>query len=285
MAGIKAVAESNPDPKLGVPRRMSAIAFPYYNLATSIVVAKTMHEKAGGECDRIQLAGLLGYKGIKNGSFLTRVTSAKMFGLISQDGDKLKVTPRGQAILSPVTAGDADRAKVEAFLAVPLFGKVFEEFKGQALPAEVGLRHLLENKYKVVKDRVGPTVNIMLDSAEEAGFFRTLGNRSQMITPLPLSGSPNKPAPTGHAAAAVPAEPSKGGGGAGHQHGGGGGDGLDHVHPMIAGFLKTLPPPGTMLTAKRMTALIEAFKATLGVVYPDSEDQTSNVAIGGANVA
>src|SRR3990172_44763 len=121
MAGLKAVAEPVPDAKLGVPRRVSQVAFPYYNLPISILVAKTMHERAGGQCDRTQLAALLGYKGIKNGSFLTRVTSAKMFGLIEQEGDQLRITPRAQAILSPVRESDALAAKVDAFLAVPLF--------------------------------------------------------------------------------------------------------------------------------------------------------------------
>jgi hypothetical protein len=267
MAVIKAVPESVPDPKIGTARRVSAIAFPYYNLATSIVVAKTMHERAGGECDRTQLAVMLGYKGIKNGSFLTRVTAAKMFGLIEQEGDRLRVTPRGQAILSPVKDADASRARVEAFLAVPLFAKVYEEFKGQTLPPEVGLRNLLENKYKVVKDRVAPTVNIMLDSADEAGFFHTAGNRTQMVLPLSSPGSPaasRTPTP-----AVIVPEPMKGGGG----NGGRGDDGSDMpgVHPMISGFLKTLPMLGTVVGTKRRTILVEAFKATLSAVYPEED--------------
>lgn len=268
MSGIKAVPESVPDPKIGTPRRTSAVAFPYYNLATSILVAKAMRDRAGGACDRTQLAAYLGYKGTNNGSFLTRVTSAKMFGLIEQDGGQLRVTARGQAILSPVTGADASRAKVDAFLQVELFRKIYEEFKGQALPPEVGLRNLLENKYKIVKDRVAPTVNIMLDSAEEAGFFLALGNRSQMVMPVHGAASPNPLASLDRTPAApVVPEPTKGGG----NGGGGGGDDFGHIDPAILGLLKRLPPGGTPLSSKRRKALIDAFTATVGFIYPEEE--------------
>jgi hypothetical protein len=271
MPGIKAVPESVPDAKIGTPRRTSAVAFPYYNLATSILVAKTMHERAGGECDRTQLAAMLGYKGIKNGSFLTRVTAAKMFGVIDQEGDRLRVTARGQAILSPVKDADASRARVEAFLAVPLFAKVYDEFKGQALPPEVGLRNLLENKYKIVKDRVAPTVNIMLDSAEEAGFFHTAGSRSQMVMPLSSQANPNPPVHTGRIPAAAVPVPEAVKVGANGGGGSGAGDDFGHIDPAILGLLKRLPSSGTPLSSKRRTALIQAFTALVGFIYPEIE--------------
>src|SRR5690349_16242215 len=161
MAGIKAVSEAGPDPKRGQPRRVSGISTPYFNLADSITVASTMHERAGGECDRPQLAAMLGYKGVKNGAFQARVVAAKQFGLVEQENDKLRITPRGRAIISPVIPADADRAKVDAFLAVDLFRKVYEEYREHSLPTDVGLRNLLATKYQIVSDRLAPTVRIM----------------------------------------------------------------------------------------------------------------------------
>src|SRR6267143_312006 len=116
MAEIKAVKEPAPDPKAGKPKTKSGVSFPYYGLEKSVEVAEIMHQKAGGVCDRAQLAALLEYSGTDNGSFLTRVAAAKMFGLIEQDGTNLRVSVRGRAIVAPISEPQAERAKVDAFL-------------------------------------------------------------------------------------------------------------------------------------------------------------------------
>src|SRR5207247_532850 len=87
MAEIQAVKDPVPDPKVGKQRPKSGVTFPYYNLAQSIEVAKVMYEQAGGVCDRSQLAAMLKYKGTNNGGFLSRVSAAKMFGLIEPTAD------------------------------------------------------------------------------------------------------------------------------------------------------------------------------------------------------
>jgi hypothetical protein len=219
MATIKAVSQPEEDPKAGKARPKSGTKFPYYDLEDAVTVAKTIHEKAGGLCDRAQLATVLGHKGVNSGAFLTRVSAAKMFGLIEQTEDfRFRVTPRGQAIVAPVRDELAEQAKVQAFLSVDLFKKIYDQFHGTTLPPEVGLKNLLETTYRVVPDRVTPTVRIMLDSAEYAGLFKAAGNRTRMTMPLTLPGGSGKMVPPQPAAAA---ETPKNGGG----NGGGGGDG------------------------------------------------------------
>jgi len=263
MAEIKAVKEAVPDPKVGKPKPKSGVSFPYYSLDKSIEVAKTMHDKAGGVCDRAQLAALLEYSGTDNGSFLTRVAAAKMFGLIEQDGPNLRVSARGRAIVAPISEPQAERAKVEAFLGVELFGKVFEAFNGQSLPAEAGLKNLFETQYNVVKDRAGPTVNIMLQSAEQAGLFKTAG-RSRMV--MPLAASSVSAPPAAPQDRQVPESRWRGGNG-----GDGGGYDVTNIHPAILGLLKELPPAGATLSSKKRAALIGAFTAAVGWIYPDNE--------------
>ena len=101
-----------------------------------------MHERAGGVCDNAQLATMLGYSGVSNGSFRTRVTSAKMNGLIEDTDDrKLRVSARGRRVVAPITPVDGRNARVEAFLAVDLFKRVFDRYNGTTLPEQVGLRN------------------------------------------------------------------------------------------------------------------------------------------------
>jgi hypothetical protein len=269
MNTVKAVKEPEPDPKAGKPRATSEVRFPYWDLDSVVEVAKTMHERAGGVCDNVQLATMLGYSGVSNGSFRTRVSAAKMFGLIENTDDhRLRVSVRGRRIAAPVTATDGRDARLEAFLGVELFKKVFDRFNGATLPENVGLRNLLENEYKVVPDRVAPTVRILIDSAQQAGLFDAAGNRTRMVMPFSTGSVASISAAPQSAPVDAPEAPRRGGNGGG---GGGGGD-VSGIDPAILGLLQRLPPGGTPLPAKRRKALIDAFTAAVGFIYPESDE-------------
>src|SRR5690349_7053211 len=119
MESVKVVKEPEADPKIGKQRARSGVSFPYWDLTSVIDVARAIHERAGGVCDTAQLATMLGYSGISNGSFRTRVSAAKMFGVIEDADDRrLRVSARGRRIVAPVTESDGINARAEAFLAV-----------------------------------------------------------------------------------------------------------------------------------------------------------------------
>ncbi len=184
MTTLESVKTVDPDQKLIKSRPKSEVSFPYFDLDKSIEVAQKMHEDAGGRCTREQLASVLGYSGTKNGGFLTRISAAKMFGLVDEAGDSIVLSERAKRIISPVREQDSGRAKLDAFMAVELYRRVYEDFKGQALPQEAGLKNLFTNTYKVVPNQVAPALRNLLDSAESAGLFRISGTRSKMVEPL-----------------------------------------------------------------------------------------------------
>jgi hypothetical protein len=272
METVKVVKDPEPDPKSGKARAKSGVSFPYWDLDSAVEVAKSMHERAGGVCDNAQLATLLEYSGVSNGSFRTRVSAAKMFGVIEDTDDrKLRISARGRKIVAPVTPLDGRTARVEAFMGVDLFKKVFDRFNGATLPEAVGLRNLLLNEYQVVPDRVAPTVRIMLDSAYQAGLFEAAGNRTKMVMPLDAGNSPMAAPAPAIVTPEVPEKPRHGGNGGG---GGGGGNGMntDAIDPAIIGLLMRLPVGGTPMSPKRRKALIDAFTNVVSFIYPDAED-------------
>ncbi len=272
METVKVVKDPEQDPKSGKPRAKSGVSFPYWDLDSVVEVAKVMHERAGGVADTAQLATMLDYSGVSNGSFRTRVSAAKMFGVIEgADDGKLRVSARGRQIVAPVTPAEGRSARVEAFLAVDLFKRVFDRFKGTTLPENVGLRNLFLNEYTLVADRVGPTVRILLDSAGQAGLFEAAGNRTRMALPLGVESSSSAPATPKLREKPDSPDTTKNGGGNGNGGGGGGfnGDGID---PAILGLLMRLPPGGTLMSAKRRKALIDAFTNVVSFIYPDAAD-------------
>src|SRR5712692_593280 len=263
MAAIKAVPEAQPDPKVGKPKSKAAMTVPYFNLSSSIEVARAIHTKGGGRCTREQLAAHLDYKSKDNGSFMSRVTATKMFGLIEQEGDQLHITSRGRDIVAPITPARTESAKVDALLAVDLFRGIYEELGGAAMPEEAGMRHLIE-RYGIIQARIAPSVRILKESAEEAGFFKSAPGR--MVRPS-LAGGQTSDLPARRDESQ--GDPPRGGGGGGASGGNGGGGGLGDIDPAILGLLKRLPPGGTPLPAKRRQNLIDAFTATINFLYPE----------------
>jgi hypothetical protein len=266
--------------KAVTPKPRSEMAFPYFSLDKSIEVPKLIHERAGGRCGRGQLAGLLGYSGVKNGGFLTRMSAAKMFGLIEENGEVITLTERAKKILSPVRPSDAEQAKLDAFLAVELFRKVFEDFDGHTLPAADGLSNLFLTQYKIVPNQVASALRNLMDSADSAGLFRVTGNRSKLIRPIIRNDSTAALAPARFPAAADDERQDDDGGNRGQRNasrngnGGGGQSGpdLSGVHPALIGLIQNLPAVGATLGPKRRAALIDAFKHTINFIYPEEEE-------------
>ena len=274
-----AVSEQTAKAKAVTPKPRSAVAFPYFSLEKSIEVPKVIHERAGGRCRRGQLAGLLGYSGVKNGGFLTRVSAAKMFGLIEENGDTITLTDRARKILSPIRPSDAEQARLDAFMAVELYRKVFDDFDDHTLPSADGLSNLFLTQYKIVPNQVAPALRNLMDSADSAGLFKVSGNRTRLIRPIirnegaATPAAAPDPAPLDEDAATgdVPARVQRNGGRNGNGGGQSGHD-LNGVHPALAGLIQNLPPVGSTLGPKRRAALIDAFKHTINFIYPEEEE-------------
>jgi hypothetical protein len=153
---------------------------------------------------------------------------------------------------------------IDAFLAVELFQKVYEEFKGTILPQQAGLRNLLQTQFGVVKARVAPTVRIMLDSAEQAGLFSVAGTSRMVMPNLGPKALPVPAAPAPQPTTRLEAPPRHGGSGSG------GGD--EDIHPAFRGLLSSLPGAGERLSIKRRKAITDAFTNIVNIVYPEDEN-------------
>lgn len=194
--------------------------FPGFDLRSCIEVPRVLHAKGGGQATPDQMAAHLGYKGTNNGSYLTKMGATNLFGLIAKNGPVYIPTPLAYQILSPTYPHDQKKALVEAFLNVPLFKKIYEDFKGKELPPEFGMKNALRLTYAVNATRVADAYRILMDSAETAGFFETKsGAKTHLIMPLTL------PVP-GTATPAAPEDNTEvtGGGGGGGGSGDGGND-------------------------------------------------------------
>lgn len=175
-------------------RGKSGILFPVYGLADSIAVAGIIHNKAGGYATREQLAAFLDYSSTENGAFWSRISSAKLYGLIREENGQLKLTQTAQNILMPESVDQQRAALIEAFFAVPLFKAIYDEYQGKGLPEGLGLQNALRNRFKVIPKRVDLAIRTFYEAAERANFFETKGSKTQLIIPVINKAQPKPPA-------------------------------------------------------------------------------------------
>ena len=141
-----------------------------YDLAASIEVAR-MAESAGGSIAPDLLAPALGYSGTNNGAYLSRVASARLFGVIAGRGARLEVTDRGRRILAGLEP-DSSRSRREAFLAVPLFRAVADatDSSDGSLPDD--LAGWLVDAFGEPEDKARSVADQLVASAGQAGLIR-----------------------------------------------------------------------------------------------------------------
>lgn len=250
----EASAEDTDSQREGV-RERSTIQFPYIALPEAVVVAKAIFSQVGlGQMDDHQLAAALGISD-KSSGYRVRLTASRLFGLLETVGSGIhKLTALG---LKFADSSKEDAAKVEAFLNVPLFKKVFEEHKGQQLPPAAAIERMLV-QYGVAPKQKERARQVLEKSAQDAGFFSHGKGRLIRPTVRPGEQPPDKPPPPG------------GGGG-----NGGGGENLPpELDPIIKGLIVRLPKSGEVWPKDKRKLWLQILENSFDLVYRDNGEST-----------
>lgn len=248
--------QSSQDAKQG--RELSTIDFPYNSLDDAIAVAKAVHKLGGNECRIETLAGELGHETVKSGGFRQKLSSAHTFGLTSYSGGAVRLTSLGEKIV------DHDRertARVEAFLKVPLYSALYEEFKTGVLPPSAGLETKMVALGVAAKQK-DKARQAFQRSAKEAGFF-AYGNTKLVY---PAVGKPESKG-TNH----TPERADK----KGASSGGDGGGGDDGNQSLIDGLLKVLPKAGSPWPLEAQRKWLQTAAANFAYAYNGGDEGRS----------
>jgi hypothetical protein len=131
-----------------------------------------LHRKWGGQASPDQLAGGLG-SSPRSGAFRIKTSTARVFGVTDAGRKKISLTDLGRRLVDPQTR---DAARVEAFLKVPLFAKIYEAYEGSSLPPDAGLERKISD-LGVSEKQTAKARQAMQRSADLAGFFKTTPGR------------------------------------------------------------------------------------------------------------
>ncbi len=220
-ASKETIAEvgSNPDART---RQRSTIGFPYMSLDAAITLARAVHDNVSrGDCDDNQLAAWT-QQSSKSSTFRVQVSAARTFGLLEGEAGTHRLTPLGLSIVDP---NQEREAKVRAFLNVPLFKAVYDEYKAGTVPPPTAIERDMA-RLGVSEKQTGRARVSFEKSAELAGFFEHGRNRLVMpglSAPVQTKAPPAIKEDEPHSEVA---------------RGSSGGGGLD---PVIAALIQKLP--------------------------------------------
>jgi hypothetical protein len=247
-------APQNDDQK----RERSTIEFPYLDLEDSIEIAKAVHEVGGASCQWDQVGAHLNVTST-SGSFRMRMQTAKMFGLITYERGTVYLTPLGTRICDPQ---QEKAARVEAFLAIPLYSAVHDKFKGVNLPPNPGLEGAMGvmGVSSKVRDKAR---QVFQRSAAQAGFF-SFGN-TRLVMPS-IKASAAAPTETEIEEEKPPEKKKEK-------------KESDRRHPLIEGLLQELPEPQTEWTTEDRKRWLEMASTIFNVIYKDSDDSRGSLKV------
>jgi hypothetical protein len=153
-------------------RQRGGIAFPYDDLDAAVSLSRVLHDTFGGNAETDQMAGAMG-QNPTSGSFTAKVGAARHFGLVTTSKGAIESTALGRRILLD---DEAQAARIEAFLNVPLYSALFEAYRGSQLPGDAGLEAKIlalgapEKQAKTARQ-------VFARSARSAGFFDLADDR------------------------------------------------------------------------------------------------------------
>jgi hypothetical protein len=212
----------------------------------------------GMACEPDQLAAAMNQTPT-SGSFRMKVATARTFAIIETVQNKYQLTDLGAAITDP---SREKAARVEAFLRVPLYRRLYEEFRGRQIPPRpLPLEHAMVGfgVASTQKDRARQAFD---RSAQMAGFF-DMGGRDRLVRPNVGSFDGGAVADDSPPPGPAPVDPAP------DQSNGrsGGGNGSGGYHPFVEGLLQTLPEPGTLWTIEGRAAWLETAATAFKLIY------------------
>lgn len=251
-----------PSPEVGDligPRQKSTIRFPYNDLGDVEGLAILMHERRGREADIATLAADADTE--NTSSFRSKINAGVIFGLFEtiRGEGALRLTSLGERMADPDVR---ETARVEAFLHVPLYRKVFDHYHGSRMPGDQGLEAELQ-RMGVAPKQAPRARQAMARSAEVAGFYGA--GRDRLVEPSPrrVGGGTN-----GGANAEETRAPEEG-------QGRRSGPTISVMeHPLILGLLQVLPDPGQPLSATRRQEWISTLTANMKFIWPEPEESS-----------
>lgn len=152
-------------------KRERSALYPTITVNECFEIVETISKIGGKVYSSGSIAQALGMSE-KTNSFRAKISTLRQYGLISGIQGTLKLTNISNEYLYPIEDEQKKKAKLQAFLEVPLHKKIIEKFENQALPPADKLANVLLGKeFGLTKNTKDSAVDIFLKSLEQLNLL------------------------------------------------------------------------------------------------------------------
>ena len=161
--------------RAGSKRRRRTRPYPVHTLEDSLRVTEVIYGR-GGSMNRVALAKSLGTTPTSS-AFTMRLNSSSRYGLTErrQEDDAVALTARGESAAGPSRHGERQDALLAAALGPELFGKFYEAYDGQKLPADEMACNMLQRDFGVEAELTGECLGVIKANGLFAGLLGEVG--------------------------------------------------------------------------------------------------------------
>lgn len=244
-------------------RERSTISFPYLGLDVAMEIVNAIHATGGQQSQLDQVAAHLG-ESATSGSFRTKIITTGIFGLARYSTGTVSLTALGSRMTDP---GQEKAAKAEAFLNVPLYKRIYDDYRGLILPPTAAALESVMVTLGVAQKQKDKARQVFLRSAQQAGFFAYGTTKLVHPTGITAAGGTTKPKAEGEEHEHGTEDKGKRGGNGGGQH------------PLIDGLLKELPEPKTEWPMEERKNWLEMASTIFNVIYKNSDDSRGSLRV------
>ncbi|MBQ9263392.1 MAG: hypothetical protein IJ189_04180 [Clostridia bacterium] len=119
-----------------------------------------------------ELAKKYGLSNPNTKSFMTRISAAKQFGLLTTiQGNTIQLTNESKKLLYP-TGESMRNIELSCFAQPPLYAKLIEKYDGVALPSQELLANILMGEYRITRSVKDAAAKCFFESAEQLGLIQ-----------------------------------------------------------------------------------------------------------------
>src|SRR5437870_10798757 len=161
-------------------RKISGTIPPYINLKESIDLTKAIYERGGGSMTPDDVAALM-KSTVKSSAFRLKIAAMRGFGLIQTDGQSLRITQTGKAIVAPTSPDEYQTAILEAFNSVSIYESLHQKYQGGFLPEDTFLANTVVKEFSSPSEHKEKWLKSFKESGRAAGLLREEGSKTRVL--------------------------------------------------------------------------------------------------------
>jgi hypothetical protein len=169
-------------------RKSSGTIPPSINLKEAIDLAKAIYERGGGSMTQDDVAVLM-KSTVKSSAFRLKIAALRGFGLVHTDGQSVRITQTGKAIVAPSSQDEYQVAIIDAFKSFSIYESLHEKYQGGFLPEDTFLANTVVKEFSSPSEYKEKWLKSFKESGRAAGVLRDEGGKIRVLrTPSPTGG-------------------------------------------------------------------------------------------------